>query len=116
MLRALVGGTTERHADLALKNSVRGERGNDSVRRFVVSVRRFVVSVSYFVGVHSTSAHVCAARMHTCAQGECTRVRRTCAHQRLPRKNDKSLEKTIATAGKNENLLPWRKAFDQGDR
>mgnify|MGYP003428088924 CR=1 FL=1 len=31
-------------------------------------------------------------------------------------KNDKSLEKTIATAGKNENLLPWRKAFDQGDR
>ena len=101
MLRALVGGTTERHADFALKNSVRGERGNDSVRRFVVSVRRFVVSVSYFVGVHSTSAHVCAGRVHTNDSQE---------------KNDKSLEKTIATAGKNENLLPWRKAFDQGDR
>ena len=72
MLRALVGGTTERHADFALKNSVRGERGNDSVRRFVVSVRRFVVSVSYFVGVHSSNAHVCAGRMHTCAQDVCT--------------------------------------------
>ena len=79
LLRALVGGTAERHADFALKNAVRGERGNDSVcrfvvsvRRFVVSVRRFVVSVSYFVGVHSTSAHVCAARMHTCAQDVCT--------------------------------------------
>ncbi|MDD6537808.1 MAG: hypothetical protein PUF26_01635 [Bacteroidales bacterium] len=44
---------------------------------------------------------VCTARVHTNDSQE---------------KNDKSLEKTIATAGKNENLLPWRKAFDQGDR
>ena len=67
---------------------------------------------------------VCTARVHTCAQLECTRVRRANAHVCAGRvhtndsqeKNDKSLEKTIATAGKNENLLPWRKAFDQGDR